>query len=288
MAENSVFLPSLTSISKNKPADLSMTYKVSNPSKLSLTEKSSATINEDMQTVIHYIDQYYPTKIPIPFRGNSLNLTSDKAYFIICSVEGRLAVINRLTKECINDVQLPGGGLYTTALYKNSEYVLTGGKEGIIRKFKLSTFEEVEQLKGHTDKISEVMFSPDETVLYSGSDDGTVRTWDLVNKSESVIIYTHSSRMLSMDLSIDGEYLVTGGADKLVKVYNTERKEVEAVLNGPTHSVWCVKLTKSKSMIAAGDNDACAYIWEFGTWKLLHKLQGHEKRVANIDFLRND
>mmetsp|Transcript_16784 Transcript_16784/g.16678 ORF Transcript_16784/g.16678 Transcript_16784/m.16678 type:complete len:98 (+) Transcript_16784:711-1004(+) len=41
-------------------------------------------------------------------------------------------------------------------------------------------------------------------------------------------------------------------------------------------------------MVAAGDNDGIAYIWEFGTWNLLHKLEGHEKRVANLDWIHND
>jgi WD40 repeat protein len=41
-------------------------------------------------------------------------------------------------------------------------------------------------LKGHTDEVLGVAFSPDGNILASGSKDGTVRIWDLASKQELV------------------------------------------------------------------------------------------------------
>ena len=52
-------------------------------------------------------------------------------------MEGRLAMVDRLRKEVVRDVSLEGESLYSIALYNNDQYVLTAGKDGIIREFSM-------------------------------------------------------------------------------------------------------------------------------------------------------
>ena len=39
----------------------------------------------------------------------------------------------------------------------------------------------IAELRGHTDKVKSVMFSPDEDSVITSSDDGTVRVWSSVD-----------------------------------------------------------------------------------------------------------
>lgn len=117
---------------------------------------------DDIQMLIQEVNFYTPTESNTPFKGNSLLLTADNRFFVFCSVEGRVAILDRDSNEIINDIQLPGGGLYTIAFYQNETYVFAGGKEAVIRKFLLKDFSEIAQYRGHDEKISEIMFSPDE------------------------------------------------------------------------------------------------------------------------------
>ena len=94
-------------------------------------------------------------------------------------MEGRVAVVDRNRKEIVRDVPLDGGSLYSIALYKNDTYVLSAGKDMIIRKFLLANFEKVDEFRGHTDELNSIIISPDEKWLYSASDDKSVRKWNL-------------------------------------------------------------------------------------------------------------
>lgn len=47
-------------------------------------------------------------------------------------------------------------------------------------------------------------------------------------------------------------------------------------------------MTRSRTMIAGGDNDGNAIIFKWDTWEVLHTLKGHEKRVACLEFIDED
>ena len=62
----------------------------------------------------------------------------------------------------------------------------TGCKDNTIRLWDLATFQQVAELRGHTDYVHAVAFSPDGTQLVSGSGDATVRLWDTLAVKERV------------------------------------------------------------------------------------------------------
>jgi len=50
----------------------------------------------------------------------------------------------------------------------------------------LTSYQQVAELRGHTDYVHAVAFSPDGTQLVSGSGDSTVRVWDTLPRNERV------------------------------------------------------------------------------------------------------
>jgi WD40 repeat protein len=59
-----------------------------------------------------------------------------------------------------------------------------GCRDNTIRLIDVATWQEVAELRGHTDYVHAVAWSPDGTRLVSGSGDSTVRIWDSLSVQE--------------------------------------------------------------------------------------------------------
>ena len=78
----------------------------------------------------------------------------------------------------------------------------------------------VTTLKGHTDPVTSVAFSPDGKRIVSGSDDKTVKVWDAHTGQEIRTLKGHTNWVLSVAFSADGKRIASGSADQTVKVWD--------------------------------------------------------------------
>ena len=77
-------------------------------------------------------------------------------------------------------------------------------------------------LRGHSDTVTSVSWSPDSTQLVSSSNDSTVRLW-LVSKETSTLTYNgHQAAVLSASWSPGGLLIASGGEDNTVQVWNSQ------------------------------------------------------------------
>jgi serine/threonine protein kinase len=77
-------------------------------------------------------------------------------------------------------------------------------------------------LRGHSDTVTSLNWSPDGFQLVSGSRDSTARIWLANDQTSSVTYKGHSAAILAVAWSPDGTLLASGGEDKTVKLWNTE------------------------------------------------------------------
>jgi len=79
-----------------------------------------------------------------------------------------------------------GSTVYTVAFSPDGTRLAVGCKDNTIRLWDLTSYQQVAELRGHTDYVHAVAFSPDGTQLVSGSGDSTVRIWDTLPGKERV------------------------------------------------------------------------------------------------------
>jgi serine/threonine protein kinase len=77
-------------------------------------------------------------------------------------------------------------------------------------------------LRGHSDIVTSVSWSPDSTQLASGSRDSTARLWAVANENNTLTYSGHHAAVLSVAWSPGGRVLASGGEDNTVQVWDTQ------------------------------------------------------------------
>ena len=76
-------------------------------------------------------------------------------------------------------------------------------------------------LRGHTELVNSVAYSPDGKILASGSNDWTIRIWDVDKRKHIKTLEGHTGKVNSVAYSQDGETIVSGSDDG-IRVWNVE------------------------------------------------------------------
>lgn len=258
----------------------------SNLDELFKTSDASSYVNELKKAIFH-IERLVPKEIPTPFRGNCIEITHSGRYFIFGSNEGRIAKIDKDSKEIVHEFKQDGGNVYTICIYQNDTFLAAAGKDGKIRKFSFPDFDLVKIFEGHEKEINKILLSTDESHIFSASDDTTVRIWDNV-RSNSQILYSHQKPVLCLDRSNCGRYLTSGAADKKIIIFSLETNSIQHTLNEFSGAVWAIKLSPNANYLAAGDANATIKVWSFENFELYKTFSGHTKRISNLNFLSNE
>ena len=114
----------------------------------------------------------------------------------------------------------------TTALAFSPDrrFLATGsgemGNEPLVRLHSVPDGKVVRELRGHSQVVRAVTFSPDGRTVASGSQDGTVRLWDVATGQERRRLEGHRGSVHAIAFTADGRTLVSGGDDTTVLVWD--------------------------------------------------------------------
>jgi eukaryotic-like serine/threonine-protein kinase len=145
------------------------------------------------------------------------------------------------------------------------------------------TWELTYTLRGHTEGIYSVAFSPDSKLLASGSDDSTVKLWDVTSGRELKTLKGHTWNVISVDFSPDGRTLASGSRDYAIKLWDVDSGRELKTLTGHSHQVHSVAFSPDGKILASGSNDRTAKIWDMTSWRELKTLR-HPEEVMAAEF----
>ncbi len=113
---------------------------------------------------------------------------------------------------------------------------MSGSRDETVRLWDTATGAALQTLKGHSDSVSSVAFSPDSKQVVSGSDDKTVRLWDAATGAVLQTLKGHSDWVSSVAFSPNGKQIVSGSRDKTVRLWDAATGATLQTLEG--HSDW--------------------------------------------------
>uniref|UniRef100_A0A8I6AD08 Pre-mRNA-processing factor 19 n=1 Tax=Rattus norvegicus TaxID=10116 RepID=A0A8I6AD08_RAT len=92
--------------------------------------------------------------------------------------------------------------------------ILTGGADKNVVVFDKSTEQILATLKGHTKKVTSVVFHPSQELVFSASPDATIRIWSVPNTSCVQVVRAHESAVTGLSLHATGDYLLSSSDDQ--------------------------------------------------------------------------
>lgn len=145
----------------------------------------------------------------------------------------------------------------------------------------------VATLKGHSELVYSVAFSPDGKYLVTGSFDNTLKLWEVATGKEIKTFAGpggHKKMVLSVSFSPDGQMVASGGADNTLKVWDVPVSTPQrSVPGGETATA----VSPDGSKVAGGGKDGSVRIFNQADGKELFKLAGHQGPITGLSFNAN-
>ena len=122
-------------------------------------------------------------------------------------------------------------------------------------------------LQGHTDKVEEVVWSPDRSQLASSSWDENVIIWDATQGGNPLHILEHRNEegnraiVRAAAWNEEGTRLATASEDYNVRIWNTEDGTLIDTLTGHASIVTTVAWNSDDERLASADYDGKIFIW---------------------------
>ena len=139
-------------------------------------------------------------------------------------------------------------------------------------------------LEGVNKNIYSIAYSPDGSILVTGSEDSIARIWDSKNGQLLHVLKGHDDVIEALNFSPNGECIATGSGDKTVHIWNAQDGKKLAVLKGHEDEINSLVFDSNGKRLITTSFDKTARIWNLTDGKETATLTGHNDFLENAIF----
>jgi WD40 repeat protein len=108
----------------------------------------------------------------------------------------------------------------------DGSYIAVGDYSGNITILDGLTLRILKKFSGHSEAIRSLSFSPDNSILISGSDDFTIGVWNMANGNEIFTLTDHLGKINSVLYTMNGLYFLSSSEDGTTKLWDSHSFKV--------------------------------------------------------------
>uniref|UniRef100_A0A0C3TKW7 Anaphase-promoting complex subunit 4 WD40 domain-containing protein n=1 Tax=Guillardia theta (strain CCMP2712) TaxID=905079 RepID=A0A0C3TKW7_GUITC len=149
----------------------------------------------------------------------------------------------------------------------------SGGGDRIVRLWRMDG-ECLRVLRGHSEWVYSLSFSPSGELLVSASFDGSLRVWDVSNGKCVRVMRAGGINFLACSFDPLGTFIAAASSDKLIRFFRLSDGEVSRTLRGHEKEVTCLSFHPSDRLLASGSLDCSLRLWSTKSGEQLRVLGG--------------
>jgi WD40 repeat protein len=136
----------------------------------------------------------------------------------------------------------------------------------------------VRALKGHSEAVYAVAFSPDGKFVVTGSFDKTLKLWETATGKEVKTFggpAGHQQLVLSVAVSPDGLTLASGSSDNTAKLWDVSAGNAPAKSLSLPKYVDAVAFNPAGTLLATGCHDGTVRLWDLAKGQQVRQINAH-------------
>uniref|UniRef100_A0A674DRF3 Pre-mRNA-processing factor 19 n=1 Tax=Salmo trutta TaxID=8032 RepID=A0A674DRF3_SALTR len=167
--------------------------------------------------------------------------------------------------------------------------VLTGGADKNVVVFDKKEEQIIATLKGHTKKVTSVIYHPSQSVVFSASPDSTIRVWSVTGGNCVQVVRAHEASVTGLSLHATGDYLLSSSEDQYwaFSDIQTGRVLTKVTDEAAGCALTCAQFHPDGLIFGTGTADSQIKIWDLKERTNVANFPGHVGPVTSIAFSEN-
>ncbi|CAE1281107.1 PRPF19 [Acanthosepion pharaonis] len=172
---------------------------------------------------------------------------------------------------------------------RDTSKIVTGGNDKNAVVFNKDTEQVMAILKGHTKKVTSVIYHPEEELVFTASPDSSIRVWGIQTAQCAQVIRAHEAPVTGLSLHATGDYLLSSSTDThwAFSDIRTGKVLTKVTDSSAPHALTCAQFHPDGLIFGTGTEDCMIKIWDLKEQINVANFPGHMGPITSIAFSEN-
>lgn len=136
-------------------------------------------------------------------------------------------------------------------------------------------------LREHKTAVSQVIISPDNKKIVSGTEDSMIYIWETNSGNLLYTLEAHSGRVNALAITPNSNLLVSGDADGTLNFWSLKKGVLLDSLTVHTGAITTIAISPNGQLLATGGEDNCILIWSLKNKELQHIIVNVAEEIGD-------